>query len=270
MSAWKIKRQKVKGNKAKHHLALMRQQLDLRTINNMQWDPFRNIKDAVKWEVIITVPYDPLEKLYCFPSSDVVRSLRAAGWIEAQHYIVDHHIDYDTYWKHVSHDALMSDIVRCGNIDIPGLRALTNGVTFPRVEFPTADFTTQETQIPPPRLGDYPRWIMELGSAHGTTWHTIPSIASTSTIEVPTGYDFFVMTEGMRKFTLDWTFDLGLKSNGKMKRELLKRGLHVGRVHGGGVRGEGHLKVGPLLPDDQDVPRDLLFSIIWVLTGIVC
>ncbi|KAF6153093.1 hypothetical protein GIB67_034815, partial [Kingdonia uniflora] len=36
MSAWQIKRRKVMGNKAKHHLALMRQQLDLRTINNMQ------------------------------------------------------------------------------------------------------------------------------------------------------------------------------------------------------------------------------------------
>ncbi|KAF6155492.1 hypothetical protein GIB67_014811, partial [Kingdonia uniflora] len=44
----------------------------------------------------------------------------------------------------------------------------------------------------------------------------------------------------------------GLESNGKMKRELLKRGLHVGGVHGGEVHEEGHLKVGPLLPDDQD------------------
>ncbi|KAF6151801.1 hypothetical protein GIB67_010375 [Kingdonia uniflora] len=60
----------------------------------------------------------------------------------------------------------------------------------------------------------------------------------------------------------------GLKSNGKMtkaKREVLKRGLYMG-----GVRGEGHLKVGPLFPDDQDVPGDLLFSVVWVLTGIAC
>ncbi|KAF6142791.1 hypothetical protein GIB67_002655 [Kingdonia uniflora] len=174
MLAWQIKRRKVTGNKAKHHLALMRQQLDLRTINNMQWDPFRNMKDVLKREVIIAVPYDPPEKLYCFLSSDVVRSLRAAGWIKAQHYIVGHHIDYDAYWKHISHGALMSDITRCGNIDIPGLGALTNGVTFPRVEFPTTDFSTQETQIPPPRLG----------------------------------YAFFAMTEGMRKLTLDRTLNL--------------------------------------------------------------
>ncbi|KAF6148615.1 hypothetical protein GIB67_042574 [Kingdonia uniflora] len=206
----------------------MRQQLDLRTINNMQWDPFRNMKDALKREVIIVgnisrkrvllqcpfggyewylgdrcwaqlehraVSYDPPEKLYCFPSFDVVRSLRAAGWIEAQHYIVGHHIDYDAYWRHVSHGALMSDIARCRNINIPGLGALTSGVTFQRVEFPTVDFSTLETQISPPRLGDYPGWIMELGSPHGITWHTIPSIASTSTIDVPTRYDFFVMTE---------------------------------------------------------------------------
>ncbi|KAF6145750.1 hypothetical protein GIB67_016199 [Kingdonia uniflora] len=179
MSAWQIKRRKVTGNKAKHHLALMRQQLDLRTINNMQWDPFRNMKNALKREVIIVdnisrkriflqcpfggyewylgdrcwaqlehraMSYDLPEKLHCFPSSDVVRSLRAAGWIEAQHYIVGHHIDYDAYWRHVSHGALMSDITR------------------------------------------------------------------------------------------------GLKSNGKMKWELLKRGLHVGGIYGGGVRGEGHLK----------------------------
>ncbi|KAF6134568.1 hypothetical protein GIB67_022308 [Kingdonia uniflora] len=165
-----------------HHILIdNRQQLDVRTINNMQWDPFRNMKDALKQKVIITgnisrkrvllqfpfhgyewylgdrcwaqlehhaVPYDPLEKLHCFPSSDVVRSLRAA------------------------------------------------------------DFSTQETQIPPPRLGDYPGWIMELGSPHGTTWHTIPSIASTSTIDVPTGYDFFAMTEGMWKLTLDRTLNL--------------------------------------------------------------
>ncbi|KAF6161343.1 hypothetical protein GIB67_009230 [Kingdonia uniflora] len=115
------------------------------------------------------VSYDPPEKLHCFPSFDVVRSLRAAGWIEAQHYIVGHHIDYDAYWRHVSHGALMSNIAR------------------------------------------------------------------------------------------------GLKSNGKMKRELLKRGLHVG-----GVRWDGHLMVGPLLPNDQDDPGDLLFSVVWVLAGIIC
>ncbi|KAF6171485.1 hypothetical protein GIB67_018009 [Kingdonia uniflora] len=97
----------------------------------------------------------------------------------------------------------MSDIAKCGNIDIPGLSALTSGVTFLQVEFPTADFSTQETHIPPPRLGDYPGWIMELGSPHGTMWHTIPSIASTFTIDVPTRYDFFSMTKGMRKLTLD-------------------------------------------------------------------
>ncbi|KAF6139011.1 hypothetical protein GIB67_010737, partial [Kingdonia uniflora] len=134
----------------------------------------RNMKDALKREVIIAgnisrkrvllqcpfggykwylgdrcwaqlehraLPYDPPEKLHCFPSSDVARSLRAASWIEAQHYIVGRHIDYDAYWRHVSHGALMSDIAR------------------------------------------------------------------------------------------------GLKSNGKIKREHLKRGLHVG-----GVRGDEHLK----------------------------
>ncbi|KAF6138443.1 hypothetical protein GIB67_010647 [Kingdonia uniflora] len=181
--------------------------------------PRINMKDALKREVIITgnisrkrvllqcpfggyewylgdrcwaqlehraVSYDPPEKLYCFPTSDVVRSLRAAGWIEAQHYIVGHHIDYDAHWRHVSHGALMSDIARCENINIPCLGTLTSGVTFPHVEFPTADFSTQETQIPPLRLGYYPGWIMKLGSPHGTTWHTIPSIASTSTIDVPT------------------------------------------------------------------------------------
>ncbi|KAF6139060.1 hypothetical protein GIB67_010786, partial [Kingdonia uniflora] len=229
ISAWQTKRRKIMGNKAKHHLALMRQQLDLRTINNMQLDLFKNMKDTLKREVIIAdninrkrvllqcsfggyewylgdrcwaqlehraVSYDLPEKLYCFSSSDVVRSLRAAGWIEAQHYIVGHHVDYDAYWRHVSHGALMSDIARCGNIDIPGLGALTNGVTFPHVEFPTTDFSTQETQILSPRLGDCPRWIMELRSPYRTTWHTIPSIASTSTIDVPTRYDFFAMTEG--------------------------------------------------------------------------
>ncbi|KAF6177071.1 hypothetical protein GIB67_015946 [Kingdonia uniflora] len=50
MLAWQITRRKFTGNKAKHHLALMRQQLDLRTINNIQWDPFINIKDALKRE----------------------------------------------------------------------------------------------------------------------------------------------------------------------------------------------------------------------------
>ncbi|KAF6154459.1 hypothetical protein GIB67_028351, partial [Kingdonia uniflora] len=223
------------------------------------------------------VPYDPPKKLHCFPTSDVVRSLRAVGWIEAQHYIVGHHVDYDAYWRYVSHGALMSDIARYKNIDIPGLRALTNGVTFPHVEFLTVDFSTQETQIPPLRLGNYPGWIIELGSPHGTMWHTIPSIASTSTIDVPTGYDFFVMTQGIRKLTLDRTLDsearhlhddsriihltmdlrcangrhsqlndyLDGESIGKMtkvKREYLRRGLHGGEVHGGGVRREGHMK----------------------------
>ncbi|KAF6166137.1 hypothetical protein GIB67_023847 [Kingdonia uniflora] len=49
---------------------------------------------------------------------------------------------------------------------------------------------------------------MEFGSPHGTTWHTIPSIAATSIVDVPTGYDFFAMTEGMRKLILDRTLDL--------------------------------------------------------------
>ncbi|KAF6167144.1 hypothetical protein GIB67_029782 [Kingdonia uniflora] len=140
MLAWHTKRQKLTGNKVNHHLALMRQQLDLRTINNMQWDPFRYMKDALKWEVII------------------------AG----------QHVNYDAYWRHVSHGALISNIARCGNIDIPGLGALTARVTFLHIEFPTGDFSTQETQIPPPRLG----------------------------------YDFFAMTEGMQKLTLDRTLDL--------------------------------------------------------------
>ncbi|KAF6136479.1 hypothetical protein GIB67_035038 [Kingdonia uniflora] len=85
---------------------------------------------------------------------------------------------------------------------------LTSEVTFSHVEFPTAYFSTQETQIPPPRLSDYPGWIMELGLLYGTTWHTIPSIASTSTIDIPAGYDFFTMIGGMRKLTLDRTLDL--------------------------------------------------------------
>ncbi|KAF6155350.1 hypothetical protein GIB67_019876 [Kingdonia uniflora] len=50
MLAWQTTRRKFMGNKAKYHLALMRQQLDLRTINNIQWDPFRNMKDALKRE----------------------------------------------------------------------------------------------------------------------------------------------------------------------------------------------------------------------------
>ncbi|KAF6144855.1 hypothetical protein GIB67_001866 [Kingdonia uniflora] len=102
----------------------------------------------------------------------------------------------------------MSDIASCGDIDIPGPGALADRVTFPHVEFPTVDFFTQETQIPPPQFGDYPGWTMELGSPHGTTWHTIPSSATTSTIDVLTGYNFFAMTEGMRKLTLDMTLDL--------------------------------------------------------------
>ncbi|KAF6137423.1 hypothetical protein GIB67_009899 [Kingdonia uniflora] len=34
-------------------------------------------------------------------------------------------------------------------------------------------------------------------------------------------------------------------------------GTSRGEVQGGGVHGEGHLKVGPLLPDDQEVRGDL-------------
>ncbi|KAF6171486.1 hypothetical protein GIB67_018010 [Kingdonia uniflora] len=115
MLAWQTTRQKFTGNKTKHHLVLIRQQLDFCTINNMQWEPFRNMKDALKREVIIArnisrkrvllqcpfggyewylgdrcwaqlkhraVPYDPPEKLLNtvvpdFPTSDVVSSLRA-------------------------------------------------------------------------------------------------------------------------------------------------------------------------------------------------
>ncbi|KAF6142622.1 hypothetical protein GIB67_015108 [Kingdonia uniflora] len=114
-----------------------------------------------------------------------------------------YHVDYDSYWRHVSHGALMLDIARCGNIDIPGLGALIDRVTFPHVQFPTADFSTQKTQIPPPALGDHPRWIMELGSPHGTTWHSIPSITMTSIVDVPIGYDFFAMTEEYHLFQLN-------------------------------------------------------------------
>ncbi|KAF6162793.1 hypothetical protein GIB67_029062, partial [Kingdonia uniflora] len=173
MLAWQTTKQKFTRNKAKHHLALMRQQLDLRTINNIQWDPFKNMKDALKREVVIAgnishkrvllqcsfggyewylgdrcwaqlehraVTYDPPEKLYYFMTDNLVTSLREAGWIKTQHYIVGHHVDYDAYWRHVSHGALMSDIARWGNIDIPGPGALTGGVTFPHVEFPLQIF----------------------------------------------------------------------------------------------------------------------------------
>ncbi|KAF6143732.1 hypothetical protein GIB67_030622, partial [Kingdonia uniflora] len=336
MLAWQTTRQKFMKNKAKHHLALMRQQLDLRTINNIQYDPFRNMKDALKREVVIAsnisrkrvllqwpfggyewylgdrcwaqlehraVPYDPPEKLHCFPTDNLVTSLREAGWIEAQHYIVGHHVDYDAYWRHVSHGALMSDIARCENIDIPGPGALTGGITFSHVEFPTANFFTQETQIPPPQFGDYPGWTMELGSPHGIMWHTIPSSATTSTIDVPTGYDFFAMTEGMRKLTLDMTLDLQAqhlhdesriihltanlrRAEGRLSQlnEYLDgQGIEVeweddegeegtsqaGTSHGRGSRERGSWGR-PLFPDDQDVPGDLLFSVVWVLTGIVC
>ncbi|KAF6174735.1 hypothetical protein GIB67_008790, partial [Kingdonia uniflora] len=96
----------------------------------------------------------------------------------------------------------------CGNIDIIGLGTLTGGVTFPHIEFPTVDFSTQETQIPPPWLGDYPGWIIKLGAPHRIMWHTIPSIAMTSTVDMPIGYDFFAISEGMQKHTLDRTLDL--------------------------------------------------------------
>ncbi|KAF6147454.1 hypothetical protein GIB67_022114 [Kingdonia uniflora] len=153
------------------------------------------------------VSYDPPEKLHCFPTDNLVTFLQEAGWIKAQHYIVGHHVDYDANWRHVSHGALMSDIARCGNIDIPGPGTLTGGVTFPHVEFPTVDFFTQERQISPPQFGDYPGWTMELGSPHGTTWHTIPSSAMTSTIDVPAGYDFFTMTEEGRLSQLNEYLD---------------------------------------------------------------
>ncbi|KAF6146130.1 hypothetical protein GIB67_015568 [Kingdonia uniflora] len=52
---------------------------------------------------------------------------------------------------------------------------------------------------------------MEFGTPHGTTWYTIPSIAMTFTIDVPTRYDFFAMTEGMRKLILDMTLDLEVR-----------------------------------------------------------
>ncbi|KAF6156821.1 hypothetical protein GIB67_017355 [Kingdonia uniflora] len=102
----------------------------------------------------------------------------------------------------------MSNITRCGNIDIPGLGILTVGVTFLHVAFPTRDFSTQEIQILPSRHSDYHGWITIFGLPPRTTWHTIPSIATTSTVDVPSRYDFFAMTEGMQKHTLDRTLDL--------------------------------------------------------------
>ncbi|KAF6156493.1 hypothetical protein GIB67_011294, partial [Kingdonia uniflora] len=200
----------------------------------------RNMKDALKQEAIIveninckrvllqspfggyewylgdhcwaqldhrTVPYDPPEKLYCFPSPDVVRSLRAVGWIEAQHYIVGHHVDYDAYWNYVLHAVLMSDITRCGNINIPGHGALTGGVTFPHIKFPTTVFLLRKHKSLPHGLVTT-GWIMELRLPHGSTWNNILSIVMTSTIDVPAGYDFFAMTEGVQKLTLDRTLDL--------------------------------------------------------------
>ncbi|KAF6151792.1 hypothetical protein GIB67_010366 [Kingdonia uniflora] len=66
----------------------------------------------------------------------------------------------------------------------------------------------EETQIPPLRLGDYPGWIIKFESPHGTTWHTISSISTTSTVNLPTWYDYFAITKDMRKLTLDKTLDL--------------------------------------------------------------
>ncbi|KAF6163903.1 hypothetical protein GIB67_024758, partial [Kingdonia uniflora] len=48
---------------------------------------------------------------------------------------------------------------------------------------------------------------MKFESPHGTTWHTIPSIVTTSIVDVPARYDFFAMTEGMQKLALDRTLD---------------------------------------------------------------
>ncbi|KAF6150476.1 hypothetical protein GIB67_030277 [Kingdonia uniflora] len=166
------------------------------------------LDQASKQEVKYIGSLFQLIEHHCYEYSQIGHHILIDNRIETQHYIVGHYVGYDAYWRHVSHGALMSDIARCGNIDISGLGALTGRVTFPHVEFPTADFSTQKTQIPPQRLGDYPGWIMELESPHGTTWHTIPTIALTSTIDVPTGYNFFPITEGMRKLTIDRTLDL--------------------------------------------------------------
>ncbi|KAF6134801.1 hypothetical protein GIB67_002202, partial [Kingdonia uniflora] len=54
-------------------------------------------------------------------------------------------------------------IARCGNIDIPGLGALTGGVTFPHVEFPITDFSTQETNPSP--IGIEVEWEDDEGEA---------------------------------------------------------------------------------------------------------
>ncbi|KAF6171151.1 hypothetical protein GIB67_012225 [Kingdonia uniflora] len=158
MSVWQTKRQKVTGNKAKHHLILMRQQLDLRIINNMQWDPFRNMKDALKREVIIASNISRKRVLLQCPFGGYEWYLR------------------DRYWAQLEHRAMLF-------------------------------FYSGDTN-PTPQLGDYPRWIMKLGWPHRTMWHTIPSIASTSSIDVPIGYDFFTMNESIRKLTLDRTLDL--------------------------------------------------------------
>ncbi|KAF6145854.1 hypothetical protein GIB67_028849 [Kingdonia uniflora] len=99
------------------------------------------------------------------------------------------------------------------------------------------------------------------------------------------------MTEGMQKLTLDRTLDLEarhlhdksgithLKANLKRAKGRLSQlndyldgegivvdweddegeaGISQAGTSRGKGHGEGHLKVGPLLPDDQDVRGDLL------------
>ncbi|KAF6137332.1 hypothetical protein GIB67_036369 [Kingdonia uniflora] len=113
----------------------------------------RNMKGALKREVFIAGNISRKRVLLQSPFGGYEWYLGDRCWAQLENRAVP----YDPPEKLYYFSSL--DVVR--SLRAAGLGALTAGVTFPHVEFPTGDFSTQEIQIPPPQLGDYPRWIME-------------------------------------------------------------------------------------------------------------
>ncbi|KAF6147905.1 hypothetical protein GIB67_014485, partial [Kingdonia uniflora] len=62
-------------------------------------------------------------------------------------------------------------------------------------------------RVNPIDFGQYPGWQMEMGAPHDTQWYHIPSISKTPIVDAPTRYDFYSMTEGMRRLALDQKMD---------------------------------------------------------------
>ncbi|KAF6163085.1 hypothetical protein GIB67_001413 [Kingdonia uniflora] len=211
------------ANQTHHNLGNARLQIELRTLENIEWQPWRGSKYiglpliqraeafsrkrvllhnpsyGPKWYLgdrcwrqmtgTESVPMDPPAGMT--ESEEIsdaeVEVLRQHNFIDATPFVVLG-IDYRVYWRRVSMGYLLPAYHRGVNVDLVGHGAFREGLRIPRAEGHGYISKVHEDMEIPEVSEEDPGWFMEVAGVGGgatSRFLPIPSMDDTETIGVP-------------------------------------------------------------------------------------